>query len=386
MHDAVIVGIGAAGPFPRQELSGLRLAADAFLEAVADAGLEPGDVDGLVVNHGQPLGPDYDQFAQYLDLDVRSAIQTWSHGRYSTITVQIATMMIQSGQADAVACVDGYHADGLRFGGEGWHGWREELREGGGPHGEDPSVGLTAPVGTAAMALRAYCETYGQDPVDLFHVVHAQRENARLNDRARRRDPLTLEGYLAAPMIVDPLRRDDCGTVSEGGNCIVLCRADDRRAARGRPIRVLGMQGIPASREEFFWARPGVGMYLQSQDMSAPQAEQPIYTAAAVTRANVDIFYTYDAFSPLIWFALERFGFCRPGEAPQFCRDQGLTVDSPFPLNTSGGMLCEGTAAGWGHVREAVRQLRHEAGPRQVPQAKVAQWGAVFGDSLILAN
>lgn len=382
---ASIVGVGAVGPLPPQDREGLDLGASAVLAAVTDAGLELSDVDGLVVDHGGPLGPDYDQLAQYLDLRPRSCVQTWSHGRFSTVTVQLAAMMIAAGQAGCVVCVDGYHRSGLEYGGTGWHGWIEENRVGGGPHGEDPMVGLTAPLGPAAMSARAYCELYGVDPAELFHVVSAQRHSANHNPDSRLRRELDRDGYLAEPMVVEPLRRADCAIVSEGGNAVVV--TSEARAARldRRPVTLLASHGIPAGRDEFFWGRPGLGMAAQTCH-SRPAPDNEVFRDAGLKQSDVDIFYTYDAFSPLIWFGLERHGFCEPGAAPAFCADRGIAFDGTFPVNTSGGMLCAGSPAGWGHVIEMVRQLRGEAGERQVPGAEVAMWGSCFGDALVLAG
>jgi acetyl-CoA acetyltransferase len=382
---AVIVGVGAVGPLPPQEREGLDLAASAVLAALRDAGVEPGEVDGLVVDHGGPLGPDYDQLAQYLDLRPNSCVQTWSHGRFSTVTVQLAAMMIAAGQAECVVCVDGYHRSGLEYGGTGWHGWIEENRAGGGPHGEDPMVGLTAPLGPAAMSARAYCELYGVDRDELFHVVSAQRHSANHNPAARLRSELDRDGYLAEPFVVEPLRRADCAIVSEGGCAVVVM--SERRAARGdrQAVTLIGSHGIPAGREEFFWGRPGLGMALQTRNVSPPPTNT-VLGDAGLDVSDVDLFYTYDAFSPLIWFGLERFGFCAPGQAPRFCADRGIAFDGSCPVNTSGGMLCAGSAAGWGHVIEMVHQLRGEAGERQVSDAKVALWGSCFGDALLLAG
>jgi acetyl-CoA acetyltransferase len=380
---ASLVGVGAAGPFRPQEREGLYLAADATLSAVADAGLSMRDIDGLVVDHGGPLGPDYDQFAQFLDLRLTSCLQTWSHGRFSTVTVQLAAMMIAAGQATTVACIDGYHRTGLAFGGSGWHGWSEEMRIGGGPHGEDPMVGLTAPLGPAAMAARRYCELYGVNSDELFHVVRAERRNASLNPAARLQGEITREQYMSEPKVVDPLRRADCAIPSEGGYCVIVTTSERAADLRAAPVMLLGGRGIPGGREQFFWGRPGLGMGLQRTDLT-PQPETEIFRQSGISTEDVDVFFTYDAFSPLIWFGLERFGFCPPGEAAAFCADRNLSFDGDFPVNTSGGMLCAGSAAGWGHVVEMVSQLRGEAGPRQVPAARTAMWGSCFGDALVL--
>jgi acetyl-CoA acetyltransferase len=105
-----------------------------------------------------------------------------------------------------------------------------------------------------------------------------------------------------------------------------------------------------------------------------------------MTPTDVDIFYTYDAFASLVWMALERFGHCPPGEASSWVTRERIGPGGDLPVNTNGGLLSQGHTAGWGHMVELTKQLRGEAGARQVEGASVAQWGAVFGDSLLFAN
>jgi acetyl-CoA acetyltransferase len=104
-----------------------------------------------------------------------------------------------------------------------------------------------------------------------------------------------------------------------------------------------------------------------------------------VRSSEIDAFYTYDAFSPLVWFALERFGFCREGEAPSFC-EQEIGVRGSLPVNTNGGMLSEGHLCGFNHFLEMVAQVRGRAGERQIPDASLVQWGSCYGDSVILGR
>ena len=104
---------------------------------------------------------------------------------------------------------------------------------------------------------------------------------------------------------------------------------------------------------------------------------------AGVDRSAIDGFYTYDAFSPLVLFALERFGFCGPGEAARWVQGGRIGPGGELPVNTSGGLLSEAHVGGWNSIAEIVRQLRHKAGPRQIADAKFLQWGTVWGDSAV---
>jgi len=101
---------------------------------------------------------------------------------------------------------------------------------------------------------------------------------------------------------------------------------------------------------------------------------------------DVKALYTYDAFSPLVLFTLERFGFCGTGEAADFVQDGRIAPGGALPVNTNGGLLSEAHIAGWNHIREMTRQLRGAAGPRQIENADVLQWAAVWGDSFILTK
>ena len=109
-----------------------------------------------------------------------------------------------------------------------------------------------------------------------------------------------------------------------------------------------------------------------------------VYQRSGIGREAVKGFYTYDAFSPLVLFALERFGFCGAGEAASWVQDGRIELGSELPVNTSGGLLSEAHVCGWNTINEMVRQLRGEAGPRQIPAASVLRWGTCWGDSVIL--
>lgn len=379
-----IAGVGMIPPhWHEPNTSGLESAGEALMMALDDAGLTKDQIGGLVVQHGQTAGPDYDEFAQYMDLNISWANQTWAHGRFTGSGLILASLMVQSGAVDYVAFVSGYHRSVDVYGGMGAESWREESRASGGPHGEQPRSGLTAPVSQAAMAARTYSLTHGVNLDRLYEVVAAERAGAAKNPDAMRRRQLSLEDYLGDRLIVDPLRRADIAPVSEGGSCIIVCRRDTANTAARRPVDVIAGQGLPAGRGETMWSRPGLGVWLQDPGDFTP--DDSIYRESGISREQVQLLYTYDAFSPLVWFSLERFGFCAPGQAADFISDTGIGLDGKLPVNTSGGMLCEGSRAGWGHLVEIVRQLRGEAGDRQIADAEIAQWAPCFGESVLFA-
>lgn len=383
---AGILGVGVVGPLRHDDdgATFLELSADALVAAAADAAVERHAINGMVVNSGGDAGPDYDQLAAYLGLDIGTALQSWAHGRFSASTVYQAALLVRDGLADVVACIYGRRLAADVVGGPGWKGWVEELRAGGGPHGENPLIGLTAPVGNAALTARLYSHRYGIDLAELHRVVAASRVNASHYPGALRSKPVGLDDYLANPFVTDPLRRWDCTPRTEGAVCILVGNLD-AAAAPNRAVDILGFDGVPGGAEEFIWSRPGLGFADQSM-LEDPEPDRRVFERAGVGPADVDVFFTYEPFSPLVWFGLERYGYAPPGGAPEFVRDNGLTFDSSFPTNTHGGSLGAGQLAGWLHLAEAVTQLRGEGGSRQVVDAQVAHYGPCFGDSIILGR
>ena len=145
------------------------------------------------------------------------------------------------------------------------------------------------------------------------------------------------------------------------------------------------MQGLRAGREEFIFAPRGLGINQQSGERSVRARDLEVFTQG-VARDAVQGFYTYDAFSPLVLFALERFGYCGIGEAAAFVQDGRIAPGGALPVNTSGGLLSEAHVAGWNSICEMTRQLRGSAGASQIANAKVLQWGTAWGDSVILTR
>jgi acetyl-CoA acetyltransferase len=384
--DAAIVGIGCSRFGRGLPESQLALAAIAFKAALADAGLERSDVDGLSIHLGWPLGPDYDRVAEAFGLDIRYVNQSWLHGRFVTNALQHAALAVSAGLANVVACVTAVSFTRER-GFLGGPGDVEGNREEGGTHGEAPPYGLTAPAGGAAIAMQRYMHLYGATSAQLAAVPIAMRKHAGKNPAAIMREPLTLQAHQAARMVVDPLRLFDCCLISDGAAVVLLARGERARDLKQKPVRIVGMQGTRAGREEFIFAPRGLGINQQSGVRTAARAiDREVFAHAGVTHTDVHGFYTYDAFSPLVLFALERFGYCGPGEAAAFVQDGRIELTGALPTNTSGGLLSEAHVAGWNSICEMVRQLRGTAGATQIPNAQVLHWGTAWGDAVMLTT
>jgi acetyl-CoA acetyltransferase len=375
--EVAIVGVGRIGPARHADLHGgyTELTAQAVVAAARDAGVEREHVNGLVVNSGGVSGPDYDELARYLGLELSAVMQTWAHGRFTGTTVYQAAMMVREGLADIVACTYGRRLPGDQIGGPNGKSWGEEVRTGGGPHGEQPEIGLTAPIGNAALATNHYLTMHGVDPDEMFRVVEASRSYAVHYPGALRPKLLTIEEYKANPYVVEPLRRWDCTPRAEGAVCVIVARPG-AAATPGRAVRIAGFSPVPHHREEVYhwWPLP------------RPVPDDKVFDRAGIDRSDVDIFLTYDTWTSQIWFGLERHGYVAPGEAPDFVREKGIGLGQGFPVNPHGGSISTGQLAGWLHIVEAVTQLRGEAGARQVLGAQVAHWGAVTGDGMIFTR
>ncbi|PPR22553.1 MAG: hypothetical protein CFH39_01182, partial [Alphaproteobacteria bacterium MarineAlpha10_Bin2] len=314
---AAIVGIGRSqyGRFLPE--SQLKLGATALKGALADSGLERSDIDGLSLHMGWPLGLDYDQIAEGYGLDIRYVTQMWTHGRFIAYTLQHAALAVISGMADVVACVTAISFTRER-GILGGPGDMEGLREGGGTHGESPPYGLTAPAAGAALAYQRYMALYGATSEQLAAVPIAFRKHAQLNPHAYTygKGELTVAEHQSQRMIVDPLRLFDCSLISDGAVVILVTSAERARDLKQKPVYISAMQGLRTGREEFIFAPRGMGLNQQSGTRTAAdERDLAVYRGAGIAREDIHGLYTYDAFSPLPLFVLERFGFCAPGEA-----------------------------------------------------------------------
>ena len=383
MRQAAIAGIGQSeyGRFLPE--SQLKLGARALKAALEDAGLAREDVDGIAIHLGWPLGVDYDRVAEAYGLDLRWVSQTWLHGRFVTSAIQQAAMAVACGLADVVACFTAISFTRERqiLGGPGD---AEGTREEGGTHGESPPYGLTAPAGGAALAMQRYMAQYGATSEELAAVPIAFRKHALKSPYAVMKEPLTVAAHQGSRMVVDPLHLYDCCLITDGAAVALVTSKEKAKDLKQPPIYISGMQGMRSGRDEFIFAPRGLG--VSQQQTARVKHENQVYRMAGIEREDIDGLYTYDAFSPLVLFTLERFGFCAPGEAAKWVQGGRIELGGELPMNTSGGLLSEAHVGGWNSILEMVRQLRGAAGARQIPNVRFLQWGTAWGDSVVFSN
>lgn len=365
------------GDYP--DHTALQIAVEAFQMALDDAGMSHKDIDGVMC---LSYGADYDRFLEATGVETRYAFQGWTHGRFISPTVQQAAMTIAAGLADSIAIVHGkkHKSYGQPMDHEMW-------RQGLGPHGESPAYGGFGPALAPALAVQRYLHMYGGSPDDLAPVAMALRENARHNPIALRKQPMSREDYLNSRWIIEPLRLFDCCQNNDGASCIILTSAERAKDLKHKPVYISGFQGVHAGRQAHNFTLPGLGVAQQDVFEYKPTKEDMyVYDMAGIKRDDVDMIMTYDAFTPVVWFVLERFGFCGPGEAIAYIKENGITFKDKMPINTSGGLLSEGHVAGWNLFAECAHQLRGEAGARQVKDCNVVQYGSFLGESIMFRN
>jgi acetyl-CoA acetyltransferase len=354
---AAIAGVGASrqGVFPDE--TPLSLATDALVAALDDAGLEKGDIDGLLTMPGtaSPEGPrNYMFLGESFGINPRIAGSMVMGGATAGVLVQNAALAIGAGMADCVACVfsDTARSGGSRFNASA--GWSD-------PWGIWGMLGAAA---NSAIGARRHMELYGTSEDDLAAVAVACRTHAALNPAAIKREPLTVEGHHSSRMIVEPLRRDDCCLISDGAVALIVTSEERARSLRRPAASILGMgQGhtLQTLGKEDWW-------YLPHQR----DAVEAAYRMAGVGPADIDVAQLYDNFTIAVLFWLEHAGFCATGEAGAWI-DGGrkITLGGELPVNTAGGNLSESYMQGWLHIVEGVRQVRGECGERQVPDAEL---------------
>ena len=377
---ACIVGIGETAYCrkPGSGLSQMALQLKAALAAIADAGLKASQIDGIMPFPN--LGKAEALAANLGCADLRFAATINMGGAAPVASLRMAAMAVKSGAADYVL-VPG-----------GWNGYSgERVRET--SANDDDSMpgaqiardyylpyGYTAPPQWYALMARRHMHEFGTTSEQLGAVALAMRQHAQLNPAAMMcGKPLTMADYLASPMISDPYRLLDCCLETDGAAAFVVTSVERARDLAQRPVKVLGAgAGQPYPADEITNRREFHRIGLTS---AAPEA----FRQAGVTPGDADFAEIYDCFTFEVIQQLEEAGFCRRGEGGAFVENGGIALGGRLPVNTHGGLLSHAHSLGLGHVVEAVRQLRGEAGARQVKDAEigvVTGWGD-FGDGSI---
>lgn len=346
--------VGAAtfgqGRAPGYEASDL--AAIASTMALEDAGLTLADVDGLFFCHPtDTLGGL--SFAQYLGIQPKVTDNNRTGGSAFQTYVEHAAYLLDAGAIDCALIAYGSNQSTAT----GKHVSTVQ------PMRYEAPYRPMNPVSSYALAAARYMHQYGATKTQLGEVALAARQWAALNPEAFKRDPLTMEDYLGSRLVSDPLSVLDCCLVTDGAAAIVMTRADRARDLKKKPISVLGAAQETHHRE--------IGWLEDLTVTAAKRSGERAYARAGLTPADIDVVQVYDAFTINTILFLEDLGFCPKGEGARFVQDGRIAPGGALPVNTNGGGLscCHPGMYGLFPLVESVRQLRGEAGDRQIPGA-----------------
>ena len=364
-----IVGVAdAVSPTGELDAHGRALEARVIREALADAGLTLADVDGVC--HGQSsVG-----LAEYLGIHPRFTESTNTGGSSYEIHVEHAAAAIAAGLCDVVI---GVYASTPRS--DRRHGRSREFQR---PPGPNPMVewelpyGMRMPMGPYALAASRHMAQFGTTSEQLAEIAVSTRAWAALNARARYRDPITVEDVLASPMQSSPLHLLDCCLVTDGAGAFVLTSAERARALARPPVYVLGA----ATCHDHSIISQMPDLTVTPGAVSGANA----FRLAGVKPSDVDVLMGYDSFTITALLHVEDLGFCAKGEGGPFVEDGRTGPGGLLPMNTNGGGLSYTHPGQYGMflIVEAVRQLRGEAGPRQVRGAEIA---VAHGSGMVLS-
>jgi acetyl-CoA acetyltransferase len=366
-YDGVAVCAPVSIPYRRYSVNSAHWWIGRALHALTQrAGLTPQALDGLSVS-SFTLAPDTAVgLTQHLGLTPRWLDHVPMGGASGGVALRRAARAVQAGDADFVACVaaDTNHVDSFRKTLTTFSRFAQDAVY---PYGSG------GPNASFALITRHYMNRTGATREDFGRICVAQRANAQHYDGALMQKPLTMQDYLDARAISDPIHLFDCVMPCAGAEAFLVCREDDARALNLPYACVLStIERHNAFPDDPIQFRGGWAM---------DRAE--FWSMAGVTPDAVDFLQTYDDYPVIVMMQLEDLGFCAKDEAPAFVRSHSLTHDGDFPHNTSGGQLSVGQAgAGGGYLGlvEALRQLTGEAGGTTVPNARV---GVVSGFGMI---
>ena len=373
-----IVGLGVT---PQGKVYGrnhVGFAVEAIRLALADAGLERDEVDGLLVNPGiswadQGMGSFLLQQAMGLH-NLRLTASMSLGGATAIAMIQQAAEAIAAGVCTTVACV--FSDAPLKppkpasAGGGKSNGSASAYAFG---RGLDAAYGMFGVNALYAMVAQRHMHLYGTSNDHLGAVAVAERQWANRNPAAQfHGQPMTMGDYHESRWVVEPFHLFDCCLVSNGGVAVIVTSAERAANLRRPPVYLWGMgQGHPG------------GDPLETLTSGAALAKETAFSMADVTLRDIDVVELYDCYTFTVLVCLEDYGFCKKGEGGPFIADGKLGPGGSLPVNTGGGQLSSFYMWGMTPVSEAVIQMRGDGGERQVKNARRA---LVSGNGGILST
>ena len=363
-----VAGIGETAYTRGATKSAFELQIESSRKAIADAGLTPKDIDGVI-----PIGivgGTADDFIDNFGIpDLRFSALVPHGGASPTMALQAAAAAIAAGVCNHVLITFGRNISAMASNNKAGARIHNMPQFHYVTEFEHP-MGSSAPAQIYAPMARRHMELYGTTVAQFGEVAVACREHALLNGNAVMKKPITLEDHRNSRMIADPFRLLDCSLESDGGAAVVVSSAERAADLRHRRVFISGVAAGHPDSPGAITQRPDICSLGLGK--AAPRAFQ----MAGVTPADIDVAEIYDCFTYAVIRQIEDMGFCARGEGGPFVEDGRLRLSGALPTNTHGGLLSQGHVWGLNHIVELVRQLRGDAGLAQVANAEV---GVVTG-------
>jgi acetyl-CoA acetyltransferase len=337
-----IVGLGWTAYSRDSGTTVVNLAAEASLKAIADAGLQPRDIDGVITYYYdrsdtippreliRAIGIEHCNFELYEALG----------GGWACAAIVSAAMAVFAGVCQHVLVFRAMNGRSERPAPESGQRLARGLRQWTAPFGSAHAAATFGPAVTAHMA------RYGTTPLDFAHLAVTQRRHAGLNTKAQMRTPMTIDDHQQSPWVIYPFRLLDCCLQSDGAAAVVVSSAERARDLRQAPVLISSMLGGAAAQSPNLW------------ETNALKAAPRLYEGAGISPADLDFAELYDPFTGICLLHMEGFGLVPEGESGAWVRAGENGLDGSMPVNTHGGLLSECYMQGLNHVVEAVQQLR----------------------------
>ncbi|OAA27444.1 acetyl-CoA acetyltransferase [Frankia sp. EI5c] len=381
-----ITGTGRSAVGRRLDRDPLGLAVDGCLAAIEDAGLTRDDIDGVAAFVPDDGSVGVHELQEALGLELDWYVGTIG-GPSQLSAVWEACLAVASGAATHVlafhaSCEGSVRASRGRGGSLPGTARGMPARASGAQAWWLP-FGAPSAVNIISMYAQRHFHEFGTTREQLGQLAVVQRENAGRNPDAIYRDPLTIEDYLAARMVSEPLCLYDCDVPTDFCSAVIVSRGDAVGGLRRRPVRI---DAVSTSRRH-------PPTWEQADDLTTMlalrDAGSRLWERTSVRPGDIDVAGIYDGFSFITLAWLEALGFCGRGEGGAFLEGgDRIRRDGELPINTEGGQLSAGRMHGWGFLPEVCRQLWGEAGERQVPGGPevglVAAGGGIIGAAAVL--
>jgi acetyl-CoA acetyltransferase len=366
-YDDVVVTTPVTVPYVRYSIRGAHwFLAGALAALLKQSGLRKNEVEGLCVS-SFTLAPDSAVgLTQHLGMTLRWLDHIPMGGACGIVALRRAARAVQSGDAEVVACVagDANHTDSFRLNVGNFSQFAQDAVY---PYGSG------GPNASFAFLTAHYMRTYGATREDFGKLCVAQRANGGKHPHALLKKPLTLDEYLNARLIADPLRLYDCVMPCAGADAFLVLRRGEAEKRGLSYARILAtIEGHNTFPDDPIQYRGGWAFDCDE-----------LYAQAGIGPKDIDLFSAYDDYPVINVMQIEDLGFCKKGEGPDFVRRHTFTADGSFPFNTSGGQLSLGQAGAAGGFLGVIETIRQVTGQPLGAAVANARFGLVSGFGMI---